>query len=434
VACAALFVSVPLLLNYLGTEKYGLLLTLTSVAAVVASFDLGIGRGLVNLVAEAHGRDDRGSAATHVASAFWLVSGISLALFALAAGAHVLIEWPLLPGVASMAHGYAQLTFLAILLCLLAAMPLNTAGFVQMGYQEPFWNQIWGILATAASLSALLMVVRSDGGLSAIVCAIYGIPLGMAGLNAAILFRRRRSYLRPRLVNVRVRAALQLVRMGFPFFVLQIATAAAEWTDEIVIASLFGLAAVPTYSVPVRMFNVVPLFVGLVVTPLWPAYREAWTRGDTQWVRRALIASVIASLLFSCVGAAFVFAYGSTLLRLWVGASIVPPLALLSGLAAWAIVVSYISSLAMFFQGLNHLRFLATCTAFAGLAAIILKVVVATQLGLPGVIWGRVIAYLLFSAIPLSLEAISMVRMRAVKADLIAIGQGPLLSQGTGRN
>ena len=57
------FVSVPLTVHYLGAERYGVWLTISSLLVWVALTDFGLaGNALVNVLSEAVGNDDRGVA------------------------------------------------------------------------------------------------------------------------------------------------------------------------------------------------------------------------------------------------------------------------------------------------------------------------------------------------------------------------------------
>src|SRR5436190_24204717 len=51
-------VTVPLTLHYLGLERYGMWMTISSTIAMFTFADLGIGNGLLNAIADAHGRRD----------------------------------------------------------------------------------------------------------------------------------------------------------------------------------------------------------------------------------------------------------------------------------------------------------------------------------------------------------------------------------------
>ena len=45
-------ISVPLTLHYLGPERYGMWMTISSLAALLAFADLGIGNGMLNAIAD----------------------------------------------------------------------------------------------------------------------------------------------------------------------------------------------------------------------------------------------------------------------------------------------------------------------------------------------------------------------------------------------
>src|SRR6266699_741403 len=66
-------ISVPLTVRYLGTERYAVWMTISSLVAMLTFADLGIGNGLLNAVSESHGKDDPGLAAEYISSGFFLL-------------------------------------------------------------------------------------------------------------------------------------------------------------------------------------------------------------------------------------------------------------------------------------------------------------------------------------------------------------------------
>src|SRR6516162_8426373 len=88
------FVSVPLVVHYLGAERYGVWLTISSLLLWVALTDFGLtGNALVNVLSEAIGNDDRKSARHHVASAFWALVTIALVMGTVFMAAFHSIPW-----------------------------------------------------------------------------------------------------------------------------------------------------------------------------------------------------------------------------------------------------------------------------------------------------------------------------------------------------
>ena len=73
------FLSVPLTIHYLGSERYGVWLTISGLLTWMTLTDFGLsGNALVNVLAESSGKDDPEIGRHYASSAFWALSGISL--------------------------------------------------------------------------------------------------------------------------------------------------------------------------------------------------------------------------------------------------------------------------------------------------------------------------------------------------------------------
>ena len=123
----------------------GLWVTITSLTLGLSLVDLGLGNGLVNAIAEAHGRDDPALARRYVSSAFFLLTGISLSLRLLSSSScrdscRGLGCSMVTATAAAREAGPAAIVFVG---CLLVAAPLSVAQRVQAGYQRGFDNSLW---------------------------------------------------------------------------------------------------------------------------------------------------------------------------------------------------------------------------------------------------------------------------------------------------
>ena len=110
-----------------------------------------------------------------------------------------------------------------------------------------------------------------------------------------------------------------LLQVGLFFLVLQLAIAVAYTSNSIILAALLGPSAVAEYAVVAKLFMIPTVMVGFALGPLWPAYREALSRGDTQWVRRTFRRSLRVSLAVGGVVSAVLVALGLPLIAAWVG-------------------------------------------------------------------------------------------------------------------
>ena len=100
------FLSVPLTIHYLGSERYGVWLTISSLLTWMTLTDFGLsGNALVNVLAESSGRDDTKTAREYTSSAFWVLTSISLVTGLIAAISFHWISWrSVFPGLGRRAH------------------------------------------------------------------------------------------------------------------------------------------------------------------------------------------------------------------------------------------------------------------------------------------------------------------------------------------
>lgn len=393
---------VPLALSYLGTERFGMWMSVTSLVAVVAAADLGIGNGLLNAIAEAHGKEDRRLAGRYASSAFFLLIAVAAALAALVALIQPVVSWGQLLNVSSVsALPEAQPTVLVLLGCSFLTIPISIAARIHLGYQEGFVNSLWQGLGSILGLLGLATAIFLRASMPWVVFAFAAGPV-LSGLFNLVILLSRRDWLRPRWSAVRFEAVSRLLKTGLMFALLQGVVAAAFMSDNFIVARIFGADAVAQYAVHAQLFAFAPLLAGMALSPLWPAYGEAIARGDDGWVRDVLVRSVAMTFVFISSISLVLLWSGQILIHLWVGSRVEASMPLMMGLAAWAILSSVGTAVAMFLNGAGVLRLQAFLACLMGAGAVLGKVVFGLLFGLPGIVWGTVTAYVLLMVIPLA--------------------------------
>ena len=179
-------VSVPLTLKYLGAERYGAWMTITSALFLLVFADFGLGSGAVNAVSEADGADDRKRAAEVVSSAFFMLSGIAIAACVLFSIFSRLISWGAVFNVASPAARLELPSTVAALFgCFVVGLPLGVVQRVQIGYQEGYRNNLWEMWGNLLGLGGLLIAMFCKAGLPWLVLSIPALsPLRCAATSS----------------------------------------------------------------------------------------------------------------------------------------------------------------------------------------------------------------------------------------------------------
>ncbi|MGA2149614.1 MAG: oligosaccharide flippase family protein [Bryobacteraceae bacterium] len=404
---AAGLISVPLTLHYLGAERYGVWMTISSATVLLAFADLGMGNGVVNAIAHAHGSDDRDRAVSTVSSAFFMLAAIAASAMGLFVLGSRLVNWASVFNVSSPAASSELDRTIAIVICsFVVSLPFGLVQRIQIGFQEGYVNQLWQMSGGVLGLVGLLAAIRARAGLPWLALSITGGPAIALICNFANQFYRIRPWLRPKWERVEWATCRNLFRTGMMFCALTLFALIGTSTDNLVIAHICGSAAVAQYAVVQKLFSATVLAQYLAF-PLWPAFAEAQASGDLAWQWRTWRrATQIAAALTGLVCLSVVL-FGTDLVRLWVGTSITAPAALLLGFACWYFAAGVMEPAVALMNTAPLLRAQAVIAGSAAIVALTLKILGARKAGIDGVVWGTAATYglLYIPAVTLTLRS-----------------------------
>lgn len=398
----ATLISVPLTIRYLGTERYGIWMTISSIVALLGFADLGLGNGLLNAISASHGRDDRDFARKCVSSAFFLLTGLAVLLALVFVLCYPSIPWDQVfnvsPEVGRQEAGPAMAVFFG---CFLVGLPLGIVTRIQMGYQQGFVNAAWQAVGSLLSVACLLVAIWMRGSLPLLVLALAGAPLLATALNGASLFCRNMPWLVPSWSAISWQAAQQIGEAGFMFLILQVCVAMLSSVDNLILAQILGQEAVTQFAVPARLFSLSGAVVMIVLMPLWPAYGEAIARREVAWVKRTVIRSTTLAALFSAVVAAPLVLFGRPIVQAWAGAEIEPPQSLLLALGCWTVLAAIGNAIAMLLNAAGIVRLQCVCAIAVASLATVWKLQIASTQGAAGIVWVACGSFLFVSLIPM---------------------------------
>jgi O-antigen/teichoic acid export membrane protein len=404
-------ITVPLTLNYLGDERYGLWMTISSVIAMMVFADFGIGLGLMNAVAEAYGKDDKDAIKRHVANALLILSVIAIIILVSFFISYPFIDWGGFFNVKSNLAMKESGPALAILvICFALGVPAGIVQRVQMGLQQGFASSIWQAGGSVLGLLLTLLVISLEGGLPWLAIGLGGAPVIISVLNGFVFFSVQSRDLAPDLLRISRPGMVRILQGGLLFFMLQIGVSIAYASDNIIIAKILGASSVAQYSVVSKMFDGVLMVIGLAFVPLWPAYGEAKARGDWLWIKKTLARSMFATFFFAATAAILLVGCHKTLLQLWVGTKHVFPFALVAWYALWMVLKGLGGTYSYFLNGMNVMRLqLVVATVFMTIS-ITLKIFLVYKIGLIGVPVALAFSYITTVVIPYALTTNNIIK------------------------
>jgi O-antigen/teichoic acid export membrane protein len=284
--------------------------------------------------------------------------------------------------------------------CFALNLPLGIVQRTQLGLQEGFLTDLWQLFGSALTLIGLVFGIHLQVGLPTLVLAIAGAPLLARMINGLFFFGARHPEFRPQWKLASMKTIRQIMHVGVQFLALQMVFSMAYSADGFVVARTSGAVNVPEYVVPQRIFSLVTTVLSMFVTPLWPAYAEALSRGDTMWIRHTLYRSISIVFLVSTCSALLLLLASRWLIHWWAGPAITPPLFLLVGLAIWAVMESCGNALAAFMNGCGFLQLQIIVAAVFGVSCITAKVYLAHRYGSAGLPWATIVTWGTLNFVP----------------------------------
>lgn len=394
-AVALSLVTVPIALQYLGTERYGLWATVTSLVAMLVFADLGIGNGMLNAIARASGRDDPAAIRRAIAAgvtAVALVSAVLLTLFLLAWS---LVNWAHVFSVQTQAHGgEVALAVLVLVVIFALNMPVSIIQKLQYGMQQGRWVSVSQACAAVLSLALTLAVVRLDLGLVGMVGCFLLAALLADVIVGGIFLSRRRAII-PRRQDWNSTEFRGMFKVGLGFLALQLGVALCYASDNLILARLMGPETVAVYSVHQKLYSPVVFVAGLALAPLWPAFADAIARKDHRWVKRTLLVACLSMAAWAVVCGAALLLASDWLMAHWLKGQIKADLTLGFFLVVWGCIDLVGRAISMFLNGAGMLRQQLFNVAIFVPLCIGLKIVLVQTMGVEGVVVATVAAWLL---------------------------------------
>ncbi|EEA00892.1 polysaccharide biosynthesis protein [Burkholderia sp. H160] len=394
-AFVVMIASVSLTLPYLGEHRFGVWMTISSLAATLSLLDFGIGNSLVNLVAAARASDDLRRTRELITHGVWLLVAVgAISAVCLYVACYI---WGLRLAANYRVDAASHETLLAVTIFLVLTclnIPLGGVKRVYHGLQRAWEQHIVSSIGYLLSLPLLYWCWLHHASIPWLVCVTYGVQVGMATclllrLNRLGLLRATSGAARGKMW----RDSKKILSMGSLFFALQVGVMCASGFDALIVAKLLGAAEVAKLAVAQRLFQLLTVGISMLTVPLWGLYADAKARGDRDFLSRTLKLSMLGTGAIAIVTSGLIVTASPWLLKAWVGNHLSVPVALICAVAVMSVVDAFGSAFAMFLNGVGELKSQLVAVAVGCTLALSLKFwLLSTFEEVAWVVWSTVIA------------------------------------------
>lgn len=350
------FLIVPLTLGYIGKVEYGIWMAISVIIQWFAFFDIGLGNGLRNKLAEALAHNDKELSKIYISSVFALITGIAILLFLgflIAAG---LIPWNKVLNTDIVANHELFLIVVMVFFFFCINFVLGLVSSILQSMQRYAINDILGLIAQILGLIGIFILVKTTKGSLFYLCLVYGSKTAVVMLLATVvLFMGSLKNLRPEIRYINFKKALPLLNLGIKFFINQIFYLIVTQTSVILVIQFFGPADVTTFNLAVRYMSIISMGYMMVLTPFLSAFTEAYIKKEYDWIRITIRRINWIWFLATLATIVMIFVY-KIFFKLWVGDAVSVPLALIIALAVLSIVVMLNGTYGLFLNGIGKIQ------------------------------------------------------------------------------
>ena len=394
-------VTVPMAIDALGAETYGLWIAITAVFTIFRFLDCGVAHAMINITASCNANNDFERLRRLLSTSYWISGAISVSGFASTVPLVFLIDWNWLLGIGTT----IEVDRLRNILLLASGMffvsfPLGIAGKVLQGLQRMHWISGVGILANAIMLAAVTIGWWFRLDLLWFLIAFASGPILANLVITIVLWIDRPDLLPPRIADFRSEPITELIRLGMLFWGLQVSMSLSFEIDAVLVSHIVGLRGTAELGVVNQMYLVATAFTGLLAAPLWPAFRDAAVRGDRTWIQRTMMRSLTFSLGLCLCLTIPILVLGGWAGELLAARKLVPSFAVLLAVFFWTNLQAVGGVLAMLMNGLQVIRLQLVLSFLMTAVNLVLSLLLVQWIGVSGVIWGSIIAYVCCILIP----------------------------------
>lgn len=372
---------VPITIDYLSKDTYGTWLTISSIVTMLTFLDIGIGNGLRNKFSEAVSVQDTTLARAYVSTAYAVFGTIQFIVILLFSLLEYHIPWQQVFNTTIDIEHLRTVVWLTVV-AMAIKLVLDILSYILLALQEPSKVGLIAFVSNILILSCTYLLSRfTEGNLIYLAFITALSPVVVMVISGFVLYKGQLKVYRPTFRLANLRYARSLLSLGYKFFFIQIAVVVLFYTDNLIIAQLFGPSEVTTYNVSYRYFNAISVLFSIAIAPYWSAFTEASIKNDSKWMKHTYrYLQKLWLLLLTAVLLMIVLA--NSIYSIWIGDRVIVPTLLNIVMGISVLIICWNNVTVSIINGLGKIKLQLFCSVFAALVNIPLSIYLARELEL----------------------------------------------------
>lgn len=394
-------VIVPITINYLNNEVYGIWMTITSILYWITTFDIGLGNGMRNYLAEALATNDTKLGKKYISTTMLLLSLIALSMAIVLLYPLITINFNSFFNTNAIAGNELRMAVVIAVGFTLMNFVLKNIGMIFVAMQKYAINDLLSISGNVITLILIYILTKVTTGNLVLVVLAYTMTSCVAFLLAAIPLFWKHPELKPSLRFFDKSLGKKIVGKGFGFFVIQISSCLVIFgAANFFITQSCGPAAVTTYNIAYKFFNLLVIAYTIILAPMWNAYTDAYVKGDMQWIKATFNKALKFWVLSICGGLGMLLIC-NLFYKLWIGNMVNVPLSVSASTLVYVCFFNLNNCATYLINGLNKIFVQIIISLAVTTLYIITVLAFGRKLGVEGIVLSMAASYAVMSVVHL---------------------------------
>lgn len=268
------FLYVPMAMEYLGIEKYGIWTTILTILSWISYFDLGIGNGLRNRLTEAIALKKFDDAKQIVSSSYAIVCAIMSVVIICSALLIYRVDWNIVFGVKKIDENLAQIICLSVVIVAMNFV-LSLCKNVLFALQRASIVSFMELAVQGINFFSVYILCKITSGSLLLLAIVYGASMLIVNIVVSLVIYGRTRYISPNIHCIQIKMGLNLTQLGIQFLIIQICALVLLTTDNLLVSVLYGATEVTSYSTVSKLYMVVVQIFTAFLAPLWSSVTKA---------------------------------------------------------------------------------------------------------------------------------------------------------------
>ena len=387
---------VPMTMDYLSPEIYGIWLTISSVIVWLNFFDVGFTLGLKNKLAEALADEDYVRGKKLVSTTYGVMFAIFVPLAIILELLVPIVNWSKFLNVSIDFNNQLIEVMRVLVFCFALQMIFNTITAILAAYQRTAISSLFPVLGNTISVIVIFVLTKTvPPSLINLAEAISYIPAIVLIISSFILFRTDLKEVAPSLSFFDKSCIGYLFNLGAKFFIIQIQMVVLYQATNILISNVSSAEQVTAYNIAYKYLSIGVMVLSILLGPLWPAYTDAYAKGDYEWMKKTY--KKMCGLVLLVMAAVVVMMATSPLVyKIWIKSTMLVPWSMTITVGIYIMIHAWDSLQVILINGIGAIKIQTYVTLFGLIIHIPLSLFIGRYVGGVGVVLSMIIINLIY--------------------------------------